>query len=229
MAAEVFVPADVNPVHLARIKSFGAAVTVGGTDFERAKQQARQHATKHPDWVFIEDGEAPAISEGAGTIAIELLRAGHLDTVVLPVGDGALITGIALWMKRHSPDTRIVGVCATGAPAMAESWRAGKPISTERIDTIADGLAVRVPVAKSLERMKDLVDDIVLVDDSQLITAMRLAIATLGILLEPSGAAGLAAIRAHSLPGDRFATVLTGGNLHPDLISRLLRSRGRQR
>jgi threonine dehydratase len=129
MAVEVFVPTDVNPSKLARMKSLGALVTVVGADCHAAKQHARRQANEQPGCVFVEDGEDPAISEGAGTIGLELLRTADIDTMVLPVGDGALITGVATWVKQRSPKTKIIGVCAAGAPAMAESWRARKLVS----------------------------------------------------------------------------------------------------
>lgn len=220
-AVEVFVPIDANPLKIARMRSLGAVVTAVGHDFDAAKQNARQYAADQPACVFVEDGEDPAISEGAGTIGVELLTMGGIDTIVIPLGDGALITGIGIWVKEHSPRTKIIGVCASGSPAMLESWRAGRAVSTATSDTIADGIAVRVPIARSVERMKHLVDEIVLVDDAQMIDAMRLSASTLGLLLEPAGAAGLAAIRAHALPGDQLATILTGSNVHPDLLARM--------
>jgi threonine dehydratase len=221
MAVEVFVPTDVNPNKVARMKALGATVSIIGADFDAAKQHARRKAAEDKRYVFVEDGEDPSISEGAGTIGIELLLAGSIDTIVLPVGDGALITGVATWVKEHSRQTKIIGVCATGSPAMVQSWRAGKAISTEAA-TIADGIAVSAPIARSVERMRALVDDMVLVDDAQLLDAMRLSFSTLGLVLEPAGAAGLAAIQAHSLPGDVLATVLTGSNIHPELLAKLL-------
>jgi threonine dehydratase len=99
---------------------------------------------------------------------------------------------------------------------MALSWRAGSPVATQTSDTIAEGIEVRVPVPESVARLTALVDDMVLVDDESLTMAMRVAARTLGLLLEPSGAAGLAAIRTHDLPGARIATVLTGSNLRPE-------------
>jgi len=221
MPVEVFVPTDVNPLKVARMESFGAKVTISGADFDAAKQNARHAAAAKSDSLFVEDGEDPAICEGAGTIGRELLRTGVIDTFVIPLGDGALITGIGTWVKQHSPKSKIIGVCPAGAPAMERSWRAGKVINTSGVNTIADGISVGAPVARSLERMRSVVDDIVLVEDSELLDAMRLAISTLGIILEPSGAAGLAAIQVHDLPGDRLATVLTGGNVHPDLLAKL--------
>lgn len=221
MKVEVFVSSAVNPVKLARMKSLGAEVIVVEGDGEVAKQQGKSYAEERPERLFIEDGENAAITEGAGTIGLELLKAGNLDTIVVPVGDGALITGIGMWVKEHSPRTKIVGVCASGSPAMAESWRAGRLMVSEEADTIADGIAVRVPIACSVERMKNVVDEMVLVNDLQLFQAMRLAAATLGLILEPAGAAGLAAIQSHSIDGDLLATVLTGSNIHPDLLTRM--------
>ena len=216
IAVEVFVPENVNPVKLARMRAFGASVTLAGADSAASEAAARDHIAGRTSCVYVEDGKEAAIAEGAGTIGIELIAAGPFDAVVVPVGDGALITGIARWIKDRAPKTRIIGVCASGAPSMALSWRTGKPVSTERSDTIAEGIEVRVPVPESVVRLVALVDDMVLVDDTDLLEAMQLSVPTLGLLLEPSGAAGLAAIRVHKLAGDRLATVLTGSNLRPE-------------
>jgi len=216
IAVEVFVPETINPTKLARMRSFGARVTAAGHDSAAAEAVAREYVTATQGCVYVEDGREPAIAEGAGTIGLELLEVGPIDTVVVPVGDGALISGIARVLKERAPATRIVGVCATGAPSMALSWRARAPVTTETSDTIAEGIEVRVPVPDSVARVVELVDDMVLVSDDALLEAMRLAANTLGLLLEPSGAAGLAAIRAHDLPGSSIATVLTGSNLRPE-------------
>ena len=213
ITVDVFVPENVNPVKLARMREFGARVTLTGTDSAASEAAARDYIAGREGCVYVEDGKETAIAEGAGTIGVELIQAGPLDAIVVPVGDGALITGIARLIKDRSPRTRIIGVCASGAPSMALSWRARKPVSTERSDTIAEGIEVRVPVPESVDRLVALVDDMVLVHDSDLLEAMRLSVQTLGLLLEPSGAAGLAAIRVHELAGDRLATVLTGSNL----------------
>ncbi len=104
---------------------------------------------------------------------------------------------------------------------MLESVRRGDVVSSHAA-TIADGIAVSAPIPKSVARVAQLVDEIVAVDDAAMLDAMRLAALTLGLLLEPAGAAGLAAIRAHSIPGDRLATILTGSNIHPALLPELL-------
>ena len=235
IAVEVFAANDANPAKVDRMRSLGARVTLVGADFDAAKQNARQYAAGHPDCLFVEDGADDAITEGAGTIALEVVAAGAIDAVVVPLGDGALITGIAAWMKFRSPRTRIIGVCPTGTPAMLHAWRNARGVPTVSRDTrnlkssdvthtIADGIAVTAPVPKAVEKIKDLVDDIVLVDDDSLIEAMRLSAFTLGLILEPAGAAGLAAIRVHEIPGERIATILTGSNLHPEMLGRIVDS-----
>jgi threonine dehydratase len=207
----VFSTCTANPVKLARLRSLDATITQVDGDGYTAKQAAREHVRQHPGAVFVEDGREPAIAEGAGTIAIELLQTDTPDTVVLPVGDGSLIAGVARWIKHAAPSTRVVGVGVTGAPALADSLRAGRVVAGGPVDTIAEGIAIRVPVRESVDRLRDLVDDMVLVEDTDLFAAMRLIADTLGILVEPAGAAGIAAIAKYGL-GEHPATVLTGAN-----------------
>jgi peptide deformylase len=212
----VFTARAANPLKLDRMRALGAELVIDGEDFESAKQAGRRWAAEHGAR-FIEDGQEPEISEGAGSIAVELLERGDaFDAVVVPVGDGALLNGIARWTKAASPSTRVIGVCSSGAPAMAASWRggAGAVVQSPRIDTIADGIAVRAPIAASLHDMRGTVDDIVEVDDGALIEAMRLVHAHAGLVTEPAGVAGLAALIARRVDaaGSRMATVICGGN-----------------
>jgi threonine dehydratase len=218
MPVEVFVPHDLNPDKRRRMETFGARLTPVGTGSAEARLAAAEHAANHPEVTFIEDGRQAAIAEGAGTIGVELALAEPCDTVVLPVGDGALITGVARWLKAHHPDTRIVGVSASGSPAMARSVEAGHPVTVETT-TFADGIAVSTPIEESVRRVRALVDEIVLVDDAAILEAMVLAARTLGILPEPAGAAGLAAIATAGIPGDRVATVITGANPRPEVAA----------
>src|SRR5262249_26931145 len=144
-----------------------------------------------------EDGAEAEITEGAGTIGLELAAGREaLDAVVLPLGNGALLNGVARWIKAASPMTRVIGVVSRGAPSMAESWQKGALVVHPRVDTIADGIAVRVPIASALSDMKGLVDDVVLVDDADLVKAMRLVKVHAGLVGEPAGVAGIAAILA---------------------------------
>jgi threonine dehydratase/peptide deformylase len=215
IALRVYAAEGANALKLDRMRALGAEVRLHGADFDAAKQAAREDAARHGA-TFVEDGREAAISEGAGTIAVELLRDDPaLDALLIPLGNGALLNGIARWSKARSPATRIVGVVSRGAPAMAQSWRRGSTVCGERVDTIADGIAVRVPVDEALADMRDLVDDVVEVDDARLIAAMRLVHRHAGAVVEPAGIAGIAALLAQPdrYAGRRVATVLCGGNL----------------
>jgi threonine dehydratase len=139
----------------------------------------------------------------------------------VPVGNGSLICGIAAWLKAKAPDIKIIGVCPDGAPSMMHSWREGRVVTTDGVDTIADGLAVRLPVAEAVAFMRDHVDDVVLVSDARMKEAMRLVFRHAGVAIEPSGAAGLAAIMAAPRTDAPVAAILCGGNVRADLLSEL--------
>lgn len=220
----VFADLNANTLKLGRIRDLGAEVRQVGHDFDAAKAAARAHCEAIDGWM-VEDGREPEISEGAGTIGMELTGSGAtFDMVVIPVGNGALINGVARWVKHVSPATEVVGVCAGGADAMAESWRSERVVERESVDTIAEGIAVRIPVPEALLDMEPIVDDMVLVDDVAMVEAMRLIARTTGQLVEPSGAAGVAAVRSdpNRFEGRTVATVLTGNNLTEDQLTRWL-------
>ena len=219
VAVVVYVATTASPLKVARIRERGAEVLERGNDFDAAKAAARAHAG-----TWVEDGAEIAISEGAGTIAAELDPG--LDAIVVPVGNGALIAGVGTWLRAHHPRTEVIGVCAAGAPVMRTCWQHGLAAAPPdaRADTIADGIAVRVPVPAAVGDLAQVVDDLVAVTDDQLVTAMRSLHALTGIAAEPSAVAGLAAIAAgrDRFAGRRVATILTGGNLTRDQHARWL-------
>ena len=179
----VFAAETANALKLERMKSFGADVRLHGADFDAAKAFARDYAKKNR-LQFAEDSRNPEFTEGAGSMAVELLGYPKpFDAVIVPLGNGAMIAGVARWIKAKNPNTKVIGVCAAGAPAMEKSWRAGTYIQTDSINTIADGIGVRVPVPEALDDLKGLLDDILLVEDSQIIEAMKLAHQHLGVVL----------------------------------------------
>lgn len=210
----VFTAVDANPLKVERMRALGADVRPVGEDFDAAHDAARDFAAE-TGARLVEDGRDPEIAEGAGTIGMELLRWPEpFDSIVVPLGDGALLAGVARWVKAHQPSVRVVGVCAAGAPAMEVSLRTGRRCTLPRTDTIADGIAVRSPFPEAIEDLTGVVDEVLLVEDRAIVAAIRRAHRDLGVVLEPAGAAGLAAVLAH---GERFAgrlvaTVLTGGN-----------------
>ncbi len=218
-----FARSDANANKLARIRDFGAEVRLVDGDLDEVHATARAYAAQSGA-LLVQDGREPAIAEGAGTIGLELLNwKGPLDAVVAPVGDGALLGGVATCFKKHSPGTRMIGVCATGAPAMERSWRSGK-VQACRPETIADGIAIQTPFVEPLVELRRLADDFLLVEDPAIATAMKIAHRELGLLLEPAGAAGLAAIfaRRTAFQGKTVATILTGGNLSEEQFHMLV-------
>jgi threonine dehydratase len=210
----VFAARAASPLKVERMRALGAKVRLDGDDFDEAKDAAKRYA-KDNGALYIEDGQIGAIAEGAGTIALELTEAQQpLDAVFVPLGNGSLVNGMGTWLKRHSPSTRVIAVCAQAAPSMALSFQAHAPI-TAPSTTIADGIAVRVPVAEAVSLMPKTLDEIILVPDDEMLAAMRRLFIDAGLVVEPSGAAGVAAIarRAKEFAGKRVATPLTGGNL----------------
>ena len=214
IAVTVYAAETASPVKLDRIRSQGAELKLAGQDFDEAKDHARAAAEKMQA-MFVEDGREPAITAGAGTIGMELTDSPHeIDTMVVPLGNGALLAGIGCWLRSHSPRTRIIGVCADGAPAMALSWRAHAPQNTSSVDTIADGIAVRVPIPEALSDLENVVDDIVLVSDDAMKQALKLVYRHLRLIPEPAGVAGVAALLSYSsLARGLVCTPITGGNV----------------
>jgi threonine dehydratase len=215
VALTVLAAQSANPAKVEKMRRLGAEVHLEGEDLDEAKAAARALAESE-EWRFVEDGREAEIAEGAGTIALELCRWPEpFDAVVVPLGNGALLSGMGTWMKAHTPSTQMIGVCADGAPAMALSLREGVMRTTEKVDTIADGIAVRVPVEEALSDLAGVVDDILLVDDGTMVQAMRLLFWKMGLVVEPAGAAGLAALLAYRerFAGALVATPLCGGNL----------------
>lgn len=216
----VFTTTTANPTKVARIELLGAEVVRVGPDLAAARAAA---TASDPGIYVIADGTVPDLAEGAGTIAQELTRAGEYDAVAVPVGDGSLISGVALWMRTHAPGTRIIGVNPRRAPAMRESLRASRPVSVEVVAPFAEGISIPRPHAESLGRVRALVDDIVLVDDDQILDAMAAVSRCLSVVAEPAGAAGIAAVAAGLVPGHRVATIITGANPSPATLSVLAR------
>jgi threonine dehydratase len=211
----VFAAVSANPLKVERMRALGATVMLEGDDFDEAKDAATRHAAETGAF-YVEDGLLGPIAEGAGTIAWELEQLDDpVDSYAVPLGNGALANGMGTWLKRSSPSPVVIAVCPTGAPAMEMSWRAGRPISTPTMKTIADGIAVRVPVPEGLEIMRKTVDEVMLVTDDEIIDAMRLLHRDVGLVVEPAGAAGIAAVakRRNELAGKRVAVILTGGNV----------------
>lgn len=214
----VYASTNANPLKVGRMRALGARVVLHGSDFDEAKIEARRVAQERGAR-FVEDGLDVETLEGAGTMGLEWLRFPEpLDALLVPLGNGAMFNGVAGVMKRRSPATRMVAVGAAGAPAMIESWRTGRLVTHDRVETVADGIGVRVPVPQALEDMNGLVDETMLVDEGSIIDAMRLLHRHAGVVTEPSGAVGVAAVleRPESFRDQLVGTIVCGGNLTVD-------------
>jgi threonine dehydratase len=222
----VFAARGANPYKVERMRALGAEVRLEADDFDAARAAAEVYAGE-TGARFVVDGRDAPISEGAGTIGLELSRWPEpFDALLVPVGDGALIAGIGAWARARMPGTQVIGVCAAGSPALALSWRAGKPVSTPSAETIADGIAVTTPVPEAVEDLLAVVDDMMLVSEDAILAAMRLLFREAGLVTEPAGVAGLAALLERGEPwrGATVATPVCGGNLTPEQSARWLSS-----
>ncbi|HEY7331959.1 MAG TPA: pyridoxal-phosphate dependent enzyme [Candidatus Limnocylindria bacterium] len=215
----VYAATTANPAKVAAMRRLGAEVRLAGEDFDAARDGAAAHAGTGAAHLLV-DGQDPWITIGAGTLAAELtdaIAAGDLPELAalyVPVGNGALIAGIGAWLAEHRPHVRLVGVQAERAPAMTLSWREHRAIETPSADTVADGIAARVPVPEALELMIRHVDDMLLVSEDDILAAQAELAAALPFSIETAAAAGWAAARRHAPPRP-IGFVLTGGNVPP--------------
>jgi threonine dehydratase len=223
--AVIVVPIDCNPVKLAGIRSFGATVLLEGRlSSEREARAAalaeRQGRTVvHP---YADDG----VRAGQGTIGVEILRdQPEMDAVVVPVGGGGLICGVATAVKGIRPGTRVIGVEPQGAARYSASRAAGRPVTLGSVDTIADGTRTDRANPENFEAIERLVDDLVTAGDAEIRAAMKLALSCAKLVAEPSSVMGMAAAMAGRLPvgpSDRVCFVISGGNNDPALLSKIL-------
>jgi threonine dehydratase len=221
----VFASEHASPLKVQRMRALGAEVQQVGRDFDAAKDAARAFAVD-PGATFVEDGRDPAITEGAGTIALEILRSKEAyDTVLVPLGNGALLNGIGTYLKARSPSMAVVGVGAERAPAMERSFRAKKPVILEETpQTLADGVATRVPVPEAVGTMVEVAEDVLLAREDTIAAAMRLLFQELGLVVEGAGAVALAAAmdQKSRFRGQRMLLLIGGGNADLETVRRHL-------
>lgn len=216
----VMAATTANPAKVAGMRRLGADVRLVGEDFDAARLAAADLALR-TGWHLLVDGEDPWIAIGAGTIALEVTDASaagelpSLERFYVPVGNGALIAGIGTWIRSTTPSTRVIGVQAAGAPAMTLSWRERRPIETPTADTVADGIAARVPVPEALALMLEVVDEMLLVDEDQIVAATNQLSGALPSTIEPAAGAAWAAVRAAEAQRGAIGLVVTGGNVSP--------------
>jgi threonine dehydratase len=225
VGATVFMPAGAPLPKVQATRAYGAAVQLVGETFDDAFAAAREW-TAQQGATFVHPFDHLEIIAGQGTIGLELCeQVPDIGTVVVPIGGGGLISGVASAVKALKPDVRVVGVQAAGAASFPASLAAGEPVPLNGVSTIADGIAVKHPGVLTLAHVRERVDEVVTVTDESIARAVLLLVERAKQVVEPSGAAGLAAVLdgAATLT-EPVVVLLCGGNVDPLLLLRILQS-----
>ena len=227
--ATLFVPDWVEPVKLAGMQRAGAEVVLAGHSYDEAEARAMEMSEQERK-TFVQPFDDPWVIAGQGTLGLELLeQVPELRTVLVPLSGGGLAGGVAYALKEVRPELRIVAVSAANARVMYESIRAGRPVTMEEEETLAEALSGGIGVTNrfTLALIRELVDEHLLVSEEEIRKAMVFAAESMNLLLEGGGAVALAAVLAHrgDLGGPQgtegAAVVLSGGNLSPSRLEGL--------
>lgn len=217
--AFIFLPKSPNLVKRAKIAELGAKIFETGQDITDAYHAATAFAQEEGLY-FLNDATDPNLPAGPATIACEILEAlAATETIYVPMGDTALIRGVAAAAKQISKKVRIVGVQAERAPSYYLSWKAGTAVSTATCDTVAEGLATRMPDAANVRSIRELVDDVRLVTEAEMLAAVRHLLFEEHLVTEASGAAATAALLQDHGPLPRnIVLIVSGANIAPDVL-----------
>lgn len=223
VGASIFVPRCANPVKVASMRALGAEVVEHGADFDEARERCAEVAAARGAR-YVHSGDEPDLIAGVATGALEMLeRAPELDTILVPVGGGSGAAGACVVAKAIRPGIEVIGVQSEAAPAAFRAWRERRP-TEDLMGTFAEGLQTRVAFALPQRILAEHLDDFVLVSDDELRAATLQLIELTRNLVEPAGAAPLAAaLRLRDrLAGRRVALVCSGGNISPHQLQELL-------
>jgi threonine dehydratase len=206
-------------------RGYGAEVVLhGATTIEAFAEYDRLRAAHR--LVAVHPFDDPHVIAGQGTVGLEILDdVPDVDAVVVPVGGGGLICGIATALKEQRPGVRVVGVEPDGAPSLTRALEAGRVVPLPSVQTLADGLAAPFAGPLTLDIAQRYVDDVVLVSDDEIVEALRLTLERIKLQVEPAGAAGVAALLARRCgvrPGARVVAVLSGGNVDRARLKEIL-------
>lgn len=225
--ATIFTPLGVALPKLQATRNYGAEVVLVGDTFNETNVAAQEFVRKTGAH-FVPPFDDMAVIEGQGTVALEMLEvAPDIETIVVPIGGGGLIAGVAAAAKqiaaREGRPMRIIGVQAENASAYPESLAMGEPVTITTRPTIADGIAVARPGSLNFDIIREYVDEVVTVSDDDLARAIVLLLERAKLVVEPAGAAGVAAMLAGKIAATgTTATILSGGNIDPLLLQRVI-------
>jgi len=220
LPATIFLPESPNPIKRAWIVSLGATVKEVEWKPDSLGNAAAAFAEKYDNY-FLNDASDELVPVGTATIAAEILEELPTpDVIIVPMGDTALIRGVAAEAKRRHPGVRIVGVQAEQAPAYVRSWQENRVVTTETCNTIADGLATSVPLDPNVRAIRELVDEVVLVSEDELLRAIRTLLFEEHVVAEAAAAAATAAYLQNraSYAGRSVVLLVTGSNISHELL-----------
>jgi len=220
--AVIYVPQQANPVKVESMRALGAEVIFHGADFDEAREYCQKQAAEH-EQRYIHSGNEPALIAGVATCALEIIEARpDTEVIVVPVGGGSGAAGACAVAKAVRPAIEVIGVQSEAAPAAYRSWREGTLVEAAN-STFAEGLATRTAFELPQRIMRELLDDFMLVSEEALRSATRLMIEKTRNLVEPAGAAALAAVLSTPgrFAGRRVALVCSGGNISPAQLTAL--------
>ena len=211
----IVVPAKNNADKVHAIQLLDARILEHGQDFDAAREYAEQMVAGNGAR-YVHSANEPKLIAGVGTMACEVFEAlPDPDVILVPIGLGSGVCGTCIVAKHRRPATEVIGVQATGAAAVAESWRTGRMVCHERIETFAEGMATRIPAKMTMEIMQALMDDVLLVSDDELRHGIYSILKHTHNLAEGAGAATFAAALKHRdrFQGKKVVGILSGGNL----------------
>jgi threonine dehydratase len=223
--ATIVMPEATPIMKVANTRAHGARVVLHGANYDEAYAEARR--LEHVEHLtFVHPFDDPDVIAGQGTIAIEVLeQEPGLDAIVVPVGGGGLVSGVAVAAKALKPGIQVIGVETEVLPCMLQAVEAGRPVTLEASNTIADGIAVKRAGDLTLEHVKQLVDEIVTVSEEEIASAILYLLEREKTVVEGAGAVGVAALmqrKIRGLEGKRTCAVVSGGNIDVNLVARVI-------
>jgi len=219
----IVMPKNASPAKVAATRGYGAKVVLEGINYDESSAKAKE-ISKQTGATMIHAFDDPQVIAAQGVIGLEILeQLPDVDEVYLPIGGGGLAAGTLIAIKEKNPNIKIVGVQSKSFPSMYESVKRGSLIESGGDKTIADGISVKIPGKLTFDIIKELIDEIVLVDDTEITKAMFLLMERMKFVVEPAGAASLAyLISKKPSPGKKVVAVLAGGNIDMYLLGQIV-------
>jgi len=223
----IVVPAGNNPDKNAAMRAYGAEVIEHGRDYDEARIRVEAMVASE-GWRYVHSANEPHLIAGVGTYALEMLeQVPDLDYLFVPIGGGSGAAGCCIVRGGLGVTTKVIGVQASGADAFTRSWRGPVRVTAERVNTFAEGMATRVTFDLTFGILKEMLDDIVTLDEQELEEGVRAALRCTHNLAEGSGAAPLAAAKKYGekLKGKKVGCVMSGGNIDVKTLARIISER----